>query len=183
MSWTTFTFWLRRRKCLAIPKPPARTHKLDENGPAHDAYTRLLYRIQSDGEALWQEVHECVDLTSGILVMDDSTLDKPYARAMTLVTRHWSGKHHRVVMGINLISLLWTDGEAHWPCDFRIYAKAQDQQTKNDHFKTMLQTAAERGLQPELVAFDSWYSSLENLKQVRRLELALADPTEKQPLG
>lgn len=149
----------------------ARSHpEAESTGPAHDAYTRLLYRIQSDGEALWQEVQGCVRLTSGILVIDDSTMDKPYAREMELVTRHWSGKHHRVVMGINLISLSWTDGDAHCPCDFRIYDKPNDNLTKNDHFQSMLKKAAERGFQPELVAFDSWYSGLENLKQVRALE-------------
>lgn len=149
----------------------ARSHpEAETNGPAHDAYTRLLYRIQSDGDALWQEVQGCVQLTSGVLVIDDSTLDKPYARAMDLVTRHWSGKHRQVVMGINLISLLWTDGDAHWPCDFRIYDRPNDNLTKNDHFQHMLKKAAEQGFQPELVAFDSWYSSLENLKQVRNLK-------------
>lgn len=149
----------------------ARSHpEAETNGPAHDAYTRLLYRIQSDGDALWQEVQGCVQLTSGVLVIDDSTLDKPYARAMDLVTRHWSGKHRQVVMGINLISLLWTDGDAHWPCDFRIYDRPNDNLTKNDHFQHMLKKAAERGFQPELVVFDSWYSSLENLKQVRNLK-------------
>lgn len=140
----------------------------DAGGPAHDAYTRLLYRCQSDGEALWQEVQGCVARGSGLLILDDSTLDKFYAQAMALVTRHWSGKHHRVVQGINLISVLWTDGEAHWPCDFRIYNSA-DGLTKNDHFRAMLLTAAARGFQPDLVAFDSWYASLENLKGVRDL--------------
>jgi len=137
------------------------------NGPAHDAYTRLLHRCQSDGETLWQEVKECISLEGGMLILDDSTLDKQYARVMELVTRHWSGKHHRVVMGINLISLLWTSGHNHWPCDFRIYDKLNDGLNKNDHFVDMLNTAAKRGFKPELVAFDSWYSSLENLKMVR----------------
>ena len=58
-----------------------------------------------------------------MLVIDDSTLDKPYAHKMGLVTSHWSGKHGRVVLGINLISLLWTNGQARLPCDFRIYNK------------------------------------------------------------
>lgn len=80
------------------------------DGPAHDAYTRLLHRCQSDGDALWQEVRSCVALVGGVLVIDDSTLDKFYAQAMDLVTRHWSGKHRQVVQGINLISLLWTEG-------------------------------------------------------------------------
>jgi Transposase DDE domain len=142
----------------------------DSEGPAHDAYTRLLHRCQSDAAALWQEVKPCVSLVGGILVVDDSTLDKFYARRIQLVTRHWSGKHHRVVQGINLISLLWTDGEAHLPCDFRVYDKPHDQLSKNDHFQAMLTTAAERGFQPRLVGFDSWYASLKNLKLVRTFE-------------
>jgi hypothetical protein len=108
-----------------------------------------------------------VALVGGILVVDDSTLDKFYARMIELVTRHWSGKHHRVVQGINLISLLWTNGEAHLPCDYRVYDKRHDQLSKNDHFQAMLTTAAERGFQPRLVGFDSWYASLKNLKLVR----------------
>ena len=57
----------------------------------------------------------------GVLVLDDTTLDKPYAKRMELVSRHWSGKHKRVVWGINLLTLLWTDGNALIPCDFRVY--------------------------------------------------------------
>ena len=52
-----------------------------------------------------------------MLVLDDSTLDKPYARDIALVGRHWSGKHHAVVQGIGRVSLLWTDGDRHNPCD------------------------------------------------------------------
>jgi hypothetical protein len=148
----------------------ARTHPDGEDGPAHDAYTRLLYRIQSDGEALWQEAQTLVDCTKGMLILDDSTLDKPYAEKMDLVTNHWSGKHHAVVKGINLISLLWTDSEARIPCDFRIYDRVQDGLTKNDHFRAMLRQAQARGFKPEIVAFDSWYAALDNLKLLRDME-------------
>ena len=141
-----------------------------ENLVAHDAYTRLLQRIPPDSQALWQEVESLIEKAKGVLVIDDTTLDKPYAEKMAMVTSHWSGKHHAVVMGINLISLMWTDGEAHLPCDFRFYNHAQDGLTKNDHFRTMLTAAQERGFSPELVAFDSWYSSLENLKLVRNFD-------------
>jgi hypothetical protein len=147
----------------------ARTHPDGEDGPAHDAYTRLLYRIQSDGDALWTEAQTLVKREEGMLIVDDSTLDKPYAQEMDLVTYHWSGKHGDVVKGINLISLLWTDGEAGVPCDFRIYDRENDGLTKNDHFRAMVHRAAERGFRPELVAFDSWYASLENLKLLRDL--------------
>jgi hypothetical protein len=140
----------------------------DEDQPvAHDAYTRLLQRIPPDSQALWQEVEGLVSKAEGVLVIDDTTLDKPYAEKMAMVTSHWSGKHHAVVFGINLISLLWTNGQAHLPCDFRFYNPDEDGLTKNDHFQAMLKVAHERGFSPGLVAFDSWYSSLENLKLVR----------------
>ena len=134
---------------------------------AHDAFTRLLSRQPPDTAALWQEVQPLIEPHKGALLLDDSTLDKPYAKHMALVTPHWSGKHHRVVVGINLISLVWTDGEALLPCDFRIYDKPFGGQDKNTHFRSMLAAAKERGFAPAVVAFDSWYAGLENLKAVR----------------
>jgi len=135
--------------------------------PAHDAYTRLLQRQPPDTDALWAEVQACVQLTGGMLVVDDTTLDKPYAHHMDLVTRQWSGKHKRVVWGINLVSLVWTAGEARFPIDCRLYDKVHDGLGKNEHFRAMLTSAHTRGFAPELVAFDSWYGSLANLKLVR----------------
>lgn len=139
----------------------------EDHAVAHDAYTRLLQRLPPDSAALWQEVESLVTKAQGLLVIDDTTLDKPYAEKMAMVTSHWSGKHHAVVSGINLVTLLWTDGRAHLPCDFRLYNPGEDGLTKNDHFQELLKVAQERGFAPELVAFDSWYSSLENLKLVR----------------
>jgi len=132
---------------------------------AHDAFTRLLTRQPPDTEALWEEVKPFVGRERGVLVADDSTLDKPHARKMELVTRHWSGKHRQVVWGINLLSLLWSDGEVSLPCDCRVYE--QGGPSKNEGLRAMLATAKARGFEPEYVAFDSWYSGLDNLKAVR----------------
>ncbi len=134
---------------------------------AHDALTRLLQRLEPDPTPLWNEARQHVVLHDGLLIVDDSTLDKPYARTIELVRRHWSGKHHRVVSGINLVTLLWSDGTDAIPCDYRLYDKPVDGLTKNAHFRLMLQTAKQRGFRPRLVAFDSWYSSLANLKTIR----------------
>jgi len=137
--------------------------------PAHDAFNRLLTRLEPDPEALWQEAAPQIRADEGVLVLDDSTLDKPYARSMDLVCWHWSGKHRAVVKGINLLTLLWTDGDRHVPCDYRVYDKANDGLTKNDLFGQLLRAAQSRGLAPRCVVFDSWYSGLDNLKQVRSL--------------
>jgi putative transposase len=144
----------------------ARVQPPQDDPPAHDAFTRLLDRLEPEPATLWQESQPQVRRTEGVLVIDDSTLDKPYARQIELVTRHWSGKHHAVVRGINLVTLLWTDGDRHLPCDYRLYDKS-DGQTKNDHFARMMRTARDRGFQPRCVLFDGWYSGLDNLKLLR----------------
>src|SRR6516162_10704487 len=65
--------------------------------PAHDAFRRLLTRLEPDPETLWQEACTQIHPHDGLWVLDDSTLDKPYARHIDLVCPHWSGKHNKVV--------------------------------------------------------------------------------------
>jgi hypothetical protein len=156
---------------VAAPGPvscaeAARVHPDSAHAPAHDAFTRLLTRLEPDPDALWAEAEPLVEKAKGVLVIDDSTLDKPYARKIELVTRHWSGKHRGVVRGINLITLLWTDGDRKIPVDYRLYSKA-DGLSKHDHFWEMMLMARARGFAPRYVLFDSWYASLEDLKRVR----------------
>lgn len=87
-----------------------------ESAPrAHDAITRLLHRMEPSSAVNRQQAWRHVSKDCGILVIDDSRLDRFYAQKMELVTRHWSGKHGRVVQGINLITLLWTEGDRHIP--------------------------------------------------------------------
>src|SRR5450631_3732502 len=115
---------------------------------AHDAFTRLLHRLEPNPVTLWNEARPLVHRKGGLLVLDDSTLDKLYAKKIELVGRHWSGKHKRVVWGINLISMIWTDGDRIVPCDYRLYNKTKDGLTKNDHFLAMLKQAKARGFAP-----------------------------------
>jgi hypothetical protein len=145
----------------------AKTDGASDDPPAHDAYCRLLTRQLPDTGALWSETEPFVNKQTGVLVVDDSTLDKPHARHMDLVHRHWSGKHKRVVSGINLITLFWTDGGAKLPVDCRVSNNPVDGIDKNQHFRAMLSTAKARGFAPEYVCFDSWYSGLDNLKAIR----------------
>ena len=135
---------------------------------AHDAYTRLLTRLEPDPADLWAEVRPLVTRAGGTLVVDDTVLDKPFARKMGLVGHHWSGRHRAVVRGINLVTLAWTDGDAVYPTDYRLVDPAEvPRRTKNDLFGELLAAAAARGLAPAYVCFDAWYSGLANLKAVR----------------
>ena len=58
----------------------ARTQPERPDAPAHDAYTRLLHRLEPDAAVLWSEAAGLVARGGGVLVLDDSVLDKPYAK-------------------------------------------------------------------------------------------------------
>lgn len=73
---------------------------------SHDSVNRFLSREHYTGHDLFNEVKELVNLVGGTLSVDDSVLDKPYSHHMDCVGYYWSGKHHRSVKGINLITLL-----------------------------------------------------------------------------
>ena len=74
--------------------------------------------------------------------------------------------------GIGVVNLLHTSGEAgdFFPIDFRVYSPETDGKTKNEHFLEMLIRAkSDKCLKANTVLFDSWYSSVDNLKVIHRL--------------
>ena len=150
----------------------ARCAPTTSHPPAQDAFTRWLQRQPSNTTALWREVRGLVDRREGVLVLDDTTLEKPDAQPQGLVTDPWSGKPHRVVTGINLLTRLWSAGTRRLPCDFRVYDKPAGGETKNAHVRRMLAVARTRGMAPPYVLFDGWYASLEHRKRLRTLRWA-----------
>ncbi len=55
----------------------------------HDSLTWLLQRLEPDPELLGIKAEPVVEKAKGVLIVDDSTLDKPQAKRMRLVTRPW----------------------------------------------------------------------------------------------
>ncbi|PDV97171.1 transposase [Candidatus Chloroploca asiatica] len=123
---------------LATPRAVSATEaeRVQPEGPrqaAHDAFTRLLHRLEPDTTRLWQAAAPLIDRTRGLLVVDNSTLDTPYAYTIALVHRHWSGKHGHVVSGINVVSLVWSDDTHAIPCDYRLFDAPNDGLTQSSY--------------------------------------------------
>jgi len=140
---------------------------------SHDSVNRFLCREKFTGYDLYLENSKELNLVGGSASVDDSVLDKPYSNPehAVLIDYFWSGKHHKVVKGINLITLFYVDVTGKClPINFRIYDKRQNK-TKNDHFREMLAEVLLWGLQPAIVTGDAWYSGLKNLKHIRKNEL------------
>jgi hypothetical protein len=101
---------------------------------------------------------------------------------MDLVGYFWSGKHHKSVKGLNIISLYYTDLQGNSvPVNYRIYNKAENK-TKNDYFQEMVAEVLEWGLNPEFVSGDSWYAGVPNLKMVKKHHMSLMFAIESNRL-
>ena len=139
---------------------------------SHDSVNRFILRESYTPKDLFDQAKQQLDLKEGVLSVDDSVLDKPYSHQMALVGHFWSGKHHRSVKGINLITLYYTDIKGHHlPVNYRIYNKL-DHKTKNDYFLEMLDEVILWGLTPAFVTGDSWYSGTKNLKAIKNKGLS-----------
>ncbi len=139
---------------------------------SHDSVNRFLLRECYEPEDLFNEAKKLLNIVGGVLHVDDTTLDKPYSQHMDLVGHFWSGKHHKVVKGLNLITLYYTDPQGRGlPVNYRLYDKTEGK-TKNDYFCDMLKEVLDWGLKPIASTGDSWYSCKENLKAVKKHQMS-----------
>lgn len=135
---------------------------------SHDSISRWLEEKKCQPKDIWQEVRNQVLETKGVLIADDTILNKSRSEKIELVRWQYSGTEHDIVRGIGMLNLLWVNEEDEvCPVDVRIYEPKEDGKTKNDHFRELLQRAKRKGVNPTAVIADSWYSSLDNLKCVR----------------
>lgn len=142
-------------------------------GMSHDSVNRFLVRERYEPKDLFDEVKLNINLNGGILSGDDTIIDKPYSdpQLTELIGDFWSGKHHRVVKGIQLITLYYTDGAGKSvPVNYRLYNK-QERKTKNEYLRSMIVEVLDWGLQPKIVTTDAWYSSRENLNFLKNKNL------------
>ena len=140
---------------------------------SHDSVNRFLLRERYEPEDLFNEVSPHISLIGGTLSGDDTVIDKPHSdpKLTELIGYVYSGRHHRTVKGIQLITLYYTDllGKS-VPVNYRIYNK-QEGKTKNDYLREMISEVLDWGLQPKVVTTDTWYSSQKNLKFFKNKEL------------
>jgi hypothetical protein len=148
------------------------THLADHlSGISHDSITDFLQSQRLTAQSVWSSAKILIrDTEDSFLIVDDSVQEKPYAKAIELVSSHYSGNKHGVIRGIDIVNLVHSSGDGnYYPIDFRIYAPDYAKDTKNDYFLAMLKEAFEvRKLGAKYVLFDSWYAGATNLKYVHR---------------
>ena len=103
-----------------------------------------------------------IDWSKGWLMIDDTVIEKPFAKNIECVYWQYSSKNSDFIQGISLTVLLWSDGKQNIPIRFMVYEKNENGKvikTKNEFALESLKYALELGIRPCKVCFDSKYAS------------------------
>jgi len=141
---------------------------------SHDVLSKWLKTANLRPSEVWHEAQPHIDLNEPCaLIVDDTVIDKSHSQKIALVRPLYSGNTHGLLNGIAMTNLVYCGLESNnsLPVDFRVYHPEEDGKSKNDHFMEMLKLSLKRGIKPEVVIADTWYSSLSNLKTIRDLGL------------
>ncbi|MBK7474893.1 MAG: transposase [Haliscomenobacter sp.] len=141
---------------------------------SHDKVNRLLNEGIYTGKDLFDKAAPYLVLEGGQLNLVDSVADKLYSdpESNPLVTKHWSGKHHKPVPGVCLVALIYTDTRGmSLPVNFRIF-NSHDVFSKHDLLQQLVREVFQWGLRPRWFSAGSWYSSIENLKFLRNQKVS-----------
>jgi putative transposase len=132
---------------------------------SHDRLTRMLNGGWSGQILLDLALHVLFTVVGGYLIVDDTVVEKPYAELLREAGWVWSSKRSKVVYGVSVVVLVWTDGQIRIPIGFRVWEKGGP--SKFDLALELLSYARNRlKCKPQFVLFDSWYPSKALLKRI-----------------
>jgi putative transposase len=123
---------------------------------SHDTLRRVLYQKVPWSRRLWATFVQGLVQKGGYLVIDDTSWER-FTRVAEGVSWVWSSSVGKPVWGMQVVLLLWTDGQWKIPLGIRLWRKGGP--SKVELAVRLLSQARRRGLQPAYVLSDSWYAA------------------------
>ena len=165
------------------PTTATNLSRLLEGEISHDQITRFLSYSSFSSSYLWLSVKQTVreiENETGVLIFDDSIVEKPYTKENELITWHYDPSKNRSVKGINILNAIYHVDNVNIPVAFEIInkpiehldkktgqVKRRSLVTKNDLLVQMLKTSHQNNLLYHYVLADNWYASVNNLKEIK----------------
>ncbi len=138
-------------------------------GRSHDNLSRILRDTKLEWKTLLSSFIRKIlgKLSNGYLMIDDTVINKSFAKVIENLSWVFCSKEGRSVLGINIVVLAWSNGSITIPLAIKIWKKGG--QSKYDFALTLLSYAKNiLKIKPKYVAFDSWYSSKKILQVMQK---------------
>ena len=140
---------------------------------SHDMANRYLADDEVRPRLVWENVKDQVTQTpNGLLIFDDTVVDKNFSHKIELVRRQYSGNAHGVIKGIGVVTCVYVNPrtDQFWIIDYRIYDPDGDGKTKLEHMKDMLINCVyQKKLDFRAVLMDTWYATKEMMLQIEKI--------------
>ena len=138
---------------------------------SHDSLSRVLKSAVS--QPLFQVVKTLFKtlekISVGYLIIDDTTINKEYARVIERCHWLWNTNGNRYVFGYNIVVLMWSNGLITIPLKWSFYKKESEKKiqiTKIDMALELLEYAKKcLCVATNEIMFDSFYSAQSILKR------------------
>ena len=150
---------------------------------SHDKATRMLSQPAQTSKDLWLRVKPLVrqvESDDGVLIIDDSIVEKPSTDESPLVCWHYDHSKDRTVKGINFISAVYHNQDLSLPVgvhlviksDYEVEPKTGKRKrkalfSKNHYCRSLLSQAIQNGLHFRYILMDIWFASAENIMFIR----------------
>ena len=150
-----------------------------EGSISHDKVTRFLSSESFAAKTLWKRVKPLArkyEQDDGVLIVDDTIIEKPYTDESELVCWHYDHSKGRSVKGINLVNVLYEAGGVRLPVNYAVVEKdrlvwsekkgkevRKSSLTKNEQVRAMLKACAQNNIKFRTVIADTWYSAAETM--------------------
>lgn len=157
--------------------------QLMEGAISHDQVTRMLSSPKMTSKDWWRLVKphvRKVEREDGVLIVDDSIVEKPYTDENEIICWHYDHAKGRTVKGINFVTTLYNVQDVALPVTFEIVSKTEpyidkktgkekrkSKHTKNERYRRMLQATCKNEIPFEYVLNDLWFASAENMRFVK----------------
>ena len=153
---------------------------------SHDQITTFLSESCFDSKSLWLYSKSRVrqlekSLEPGVLIIDDTISEKPYSDENAIVCYHWDHSKGCHIKGINLLNCLYENQGIRIPIAAEIIEKSsvsadpksakeprRSSVSKNELMRQMLVSAQKNQVFYRFVLADSWFSSVENMKFIKK---------------
>lgn len=165
-----------RPTCTKISEQYNRNIIYDSENPyvSHDRLQRLL-AFEGKWNKYIQKHYGCLiklrkssSKKKTYLIIDDTVIAKPYSKELDILSWIFSPSDRQYLYGINVVFVIWTDGNTRFPIGFRIWYK-DDKKTKIDLAMELLNYAKKiYKIKPAYVLMDSFYPAAKLLKMIRK---------------
>jgi hypothetical protein len=150
---------------------------------SHDKITRFLADGEWNSKDLWKQVKSTVreiESEDGVLIFDDTVEEKPWTDENDLIAWHYDHCTGRGAKGINMLNCLYHVGDVSVPAAFELIRKPirssdlktrrekrRSAVTKNELLRAMIDTCMKNRIKFTWSLFDSWFSSVDNMKYIK----------------